>query len=270
MSIHPTAVVDPKAELDSSVEVGPFCVIEKHVRVAAGCRLYQGVFLTGWTSIGENCELHPGCVVGHAPQDTKYGGQRTFCRIGKGNVIREYVTIHRGTVPESETVIGDDCFLLAGSHIGHNCAIGNGVTLINNVMLAGHVTIEDRAIISGGAGVHQFVRIGSLAMVGGNAGVQMDIVPFALVDRSGRIAGVNRIGLRRADTPQEDIHEIREWYRCLFDSGLSISAAVEKFVETVRTPCGKKLSDFLRGESKRGFAGRSRGRGESADEESQD
>jgi len=261
--------VDPKAELDSSVEVGPFCVIEKHVRVAAGCRLYQGVYLTGWTSVGENCELHPGCVVGHAPQDAKYGGQRTFCRIGKGNVIREYVTIHRGTVPESETVIGDDCFLLAGSHVGHNCSMGNGVTLINNAMLAGHVTIEDRAIIAGGAGVHQFVRIGSLAFVAGNASLRMDVVPFALVDTNGRIAGINRVGLRRAETPREDIREIREAYRCLFAPGVSLTAAMKELVKTVTTPSGKKLLDFLRTESKRGIAGRSRGRRESTEEDSE-
>ncbi|UCF32391.1 MAG: acyl-[acyl-carrier-protein]--UDP-N-acetylglucosamine O-acyltransferase, partial [Phycisphaerales bacterium] len=115
MAIHPTAIVDPKAELDPTVEVGPYCIIEANVHVAAGCVLMHNVYLTGWTEIGENCVLHPGVIVGHAPQDVKYDGSRTYCRIGRNNILREYVTIHRGTTPESVTTVGDDCFLLAGS-----------------------------------------------------------------------------------------------------------------------------------------------------------
>lgn len=258
MAIHPTAIIDRKAELDSSVEVGPFCVIDADVQLGAGCRLYQGVYLIGWTTIGEGCELHPGCIIGHAPQDIKYGGERSFCRIGKRNIIREYVTIHRGTIPESETTIGDDCFLLAGSHVAHNCTLGNGITLINNVLLAGHVSVGDKVTIGGGAGIHQFVRIGTLAMVAGNAPVRMDVLPFALVDAHGHIAGLNRIGMRRSQMLREDVQEVRQAYRSLFAPGRRWDDAVARLVETARTPAGRELVAFLQGESKRGYVGGSR------------
>ncbi len=258
MAIHPTAVIDPKAKLDSSVEVGPYCVIEGHVRVAAGCRLYQGVYLTGWTEVGENCELHPGVIVGHEPQDTKYGGERSYCRVGRGTILREYVTIHRGTIPDSETVVGEDCFLLAGAHVAHNCVVGDSVTLINNVLLGGHAEIGDRVTVGGGAAVHQFVRIGELAMIPGNGRVIQDILPFALVDVEGRIAGLNRVGLRRADIPHEHVREIRDAYRVLFAQGLSYPEALVQLSRGPDSPPQKRLLAFLTAESRRGLAGRSR------------
>ncbi len=266
MPIHPTAIIDRNAELDGSVEVGPNCVIEGHVRVAAGCRLYHNVYLTGWTEIGEDCVIHPGVIVGHEPQDIKYGGERTFCRIGKRNILREYVTIHRGTVPESATTVGDDCFFLACSHVGHNCTVGNHVTLINNVLLGGHVTVEDRATLGGAAGVHQFCRVGELAMIAGTARVTMDILPFALVDSDGRIVGLNGVGLRRSGMPKEHILELRRAYHTLFrrggdgavTGGASFREAVERFSTTVESPPAKRLLAFLQAESKRGIAGRPR------------
>jgi UDP-N-acetylglucosamine acyltransferase len=259
--IHPTAVVDPKAELDSSVEVGPHCVIEEHVRVAAGCRLYHNVYLTGWTEIGEDCVLHPGVIIGHMPQDIKYGGERTYCRIGKRNILREYVTIHRGTMPESTTALGDDCFLLAGSHVGHNCTVGNRVTMVNNVLLGGHVTVQDRVTFGGSAVVHQFVRVGELAMIAGNTRIAMDIVPFALTDEEGRIAGLNRIGLRRAELPREHVQELRLAYRTLFERGVSFKESVERLAATAQSPPAKRLLAFLQTDSKRGIAGRARNKG---------
>jgi UDP-N-acetylglucosamine acyltransferase len=260
LAIHPTAIVHSKAELDSSVEVGPHCVIDAHVRVSSGCRLYHGVYLTGWTEIGEDCELHPGAIVGHAPQDAKYSGARSYCRIGRGTILREYVTVHRGTIPESETVVGEDCFLLAGAHVGHNCAVGKGVTLINNVLLGGHVIIEERATIGGAVGIHQFTRVGELAMIAGTARVTMDVIPFALADANGRISGLNRVGLRRANIPPEHVVELREAYRLLFASGLRLSEAVQKLGAAVRFPPGERLARFLQHESKRGIAGASRTR----------
>ncbi len=254
MPIHPTAIVDPKAELDSSVTVGPYCVIEGHVRVAPRCRLYQNVFLAGWTQIGEDCVLHPGVIVGHAPQDTKYSGERSYCRIGRGTVMREYVTVHRGTLPESETIIGEDCFLLAGSHVAHNCTIGNGVTMINNALLGGHVELGDRVTLGGGAAVHQFVRIGELVMVGGHARVGMDLLPFATVDVEGRIAGLNRIGLRRAKMPHDHIRSIRDAYRVIFEPGLSRPQAITRLEAATVTPPLERLLQFLRTDSKRGLA----------------
>jgi len=263
MSIHPTAIIDPHAELDSSVSVGPYCVIDGHVQIGAGCRLYQGVYLTGWTCLGENCELHPGVIVGHAPQDIKYKGERSFCRIGRGTILREHVTIHRGTEPESETVVGENCFLLGGSHVGHNCRLGNGVTLINNVLLAGHVDIQDRATLGGAASVHQFVRIGELAMITGNARVPKDVVPFALLDPQGRIAGLNHVGLRRAGMSRDECAAIREAYRALFDSrGLFEQRLARLEALAGSAPSVRRLIDFVRAPSKRGLAGRSRRRGE--------
>jgi UDP-N-acetylglucosamine acyltransferase len=258
VSIHPTAIIDPKAELDGSVTVGPFCVIDGNVKVGGGCRLYQGVYLTGWTEIGPDCELHPGVIVGHAPQDIKYTGARTYCRVGRGTVLREHVTIHRGTTPESETVVGEGCFLLAGAHVGHNCVVGNRVTLINNVLLSGHVEVADRVTMGGNAGVHQFVRIGELAMVAATCRAVMDVVPFALTNTTGRIAGLNRVGLRRAEMPREEIADLRNAYRILFGQHRPFSQAVEHLADKVTTPAGRRLLEFLQAESKRGIAGSSR------------
>ena len=260
MAIHPTAIIDPAAELDASVEVGPFCVIDAHVRVAADCRLYQGVYLTGWTEIGAGCELHPGVIVGHAPQDLKYQGERSYCRIGRGTILREYVTVHRGTEPESETVVGETCFLLGGSHVGHNCRVGDSVTMVNNALLAGHVEVGDRVTIGGVAALHQFVRIGELAMIGGLGHVSQDVVPFALTDTSGRVAGINRVGLRRAELPEAHVQDIRESYRVLFGQRLPFREAINRLEDMVSTPSGKKLLRFVQAKSARGIAGRTRAR----------
>ena len=271
MSIHPTAIVDKHAELDSDVEVGPYCVIDAHVRVARGCRLYHNVYLTGWTEIGDDCVLHPGVIVGHEPQDIKYEGQRSFCCVGQRNIIREYATIHRGTIPDSATSVGDDCFLLAGSHIGHNCTVGNHVTMINNALLAGHVTVEDHVTFGGGAGVHQFCRVGKLAMVTGNARVPKDVVPYALLDGEGRVAGLNNVGLRRAGIPRENVLELRKAFHILFgrsSSGdtraMAIRSRIERLASVARTPEACHLLAFVKAESQRGLAGRSRRRSRGA------
>lgn len=258
MSIHPTAIIDPKAELDSSVEVGPFCVIEGNVQVAAGCRLYQGVYLTGWTRIEENCVLHPGVIVGHEPQDTKYGGERSYCRVGRGTTLREYVTIHRGNAEETETSVGEECFLLAGAHIGHNCVVGDRVTLVNDVMLGGFVEVGDGATLGGQVGVHQFVRIGELAMVAGCARVTRDVVPFAVANIRGDMVGLNRIGMRRAGVSQEDVRQIRDVYRTVFARGNSFERAVSGLPGGKASDPRGRLVRFLTAKSKRGVAGRSR------------
>lgn len=254
MAIHATAVIDPQAEIDSSVEIGPHCVVEGEVRLSAGCRLIHNVFVTGWTELGEDCVLHPGSVVGHEPQDVKYKGERSYCRIGKNTILREHVTVHRGTVPDSTTVVGDDCFLLAGAHVAHNCALGNRVTLVNNVLLAGYVTIGNDAILSGGAAVHQFVRIGDLAMIAGHARVSMDIVPYAFVNLEGWVVGLNRVGLARAGFDHGTVQAVREAYRTLFSSGLSQGAAIESLRSTDPSKEIQVLIGFLEGASKRGIA----------------
>jgi len=257
VSIHPTAIIHKNAELAADVQVGPYCIIDEHVRVGAGTKLFQNVYLTGWTQIGESCVLHPNTIVGHEPQDVKYHGERTYCRVGDRVILRENVTIHRGTSPESATVIGDDCFFLAGAHVAHNCQVGNRVTLINNVLLGGHVFVGDRANIGGRTGVHQFVRVGELAMLAACGRVLMDVLPFALADPEGKIAGLNRIGLRRAGITPEELRELDEAYRALF-RGANFAESRAAVCERLATPCGRRLAEFLHGESKRGIAGRPR------------
>lgn len=260
VAIHPTAIISPQADLDPTVEVGPYCIVDAHVTVGPNCRLLHHVYLTGWTTIDECCTLHPGVVVGHEPQDLKYKGERSFCRIGARNIFRENVTIHRGTTPESATTVGDDCFLLVGSHVGHNCTLGHRVTMVNNALLAGHVEVGDRVTLGGGACVHQFVRIGRLAMIGGMARVPMDIMPFAMVDARGKVAGINSVGMKRAEIPREDIHEIRRAYRLLFSHAARFREGIDRLRAELATPAGRHLVEFLSAESRRGHAGPSRQR----------
>lgn len=258
MPIHPTAIIDPKADLYEDVQIGAYCVIDANVRLNAGCRLYQNVYVTGHTEIEEGCVLHPGVVVGHEPQDTKYDGAQSFCRIGKRTVLREHVTVHRGTEADSYTTIGDDCLLFAGSHVGHNCCVGDRVTLINNALLSGHVTLEDNVTVGGGGAFHQFVRIGRLSMIAGHASVGMDVIPFSLTDRNGRIVGLNKVGLKRADIPTEQIEELSAALRTLFRIGKPFADRVEEVASLVQFPPGQHLVEFLRQPSKRGFGGRTR------------
>lgn len=258
MAIHPTAVVHPRAILDESIEVGPYCVIDEHVRVGRGCRLYQHVYLTGWTEIGEECVLHPGVIVGHEPQDVKYHGERSYCRVGRRTILREYVTIHRGTTPESDTVVGESCFLLGGSHVAHNCRVGNYVTMVNAALLAGHVEVGDRVMVGGAAVVHQFVRIGEMAMISGNARVPKDVLPFALVNVEGRVAGMNRVGLRRAGVTAEESREVRELYRVLLSSSGGHAARLAEAARIAKLSAGQRLVAFASGDSRRGLAGRGR------------
>jgi len=260
MAIHPTAVVDPNAEIDPTVEVGPYAVIDAHVRIAAGCTIGPHAYLTGWTTIGENCRIHYGAVIGHEPQDVKYGGERTFCRIGKDCIIREYVTIHRGTTPESTTEVGEACFLLTGSHVGHNCVVGDHVTLINDVLLAGHVTVGSRTVCGGGVGIHQFVRIGHMVMAAGAAIITQDMPPFALTDREGRVAGLNRVGMRRAGMSREAIADVREAYKKLYGPTVARESLHELLRDSVRSDAGRLVADFIAGSSTRGLAGRARKR----------
>lgn len=267
MLIHPTAIVDPRAKIDPAAHIGPFCVIEGEAEIGPGCRLVHSVYVTGWTTIAENCEIHPYAVIGHSPQDIKYHGERSYCRIAAGCIIREYASIHRGTVPESETIVGEGCFLLAGAHVGHNCRIGKKVTLINNVLLAGHVAVEDFVTVGGATAVHQFVRIGELAMVAGGGRVRQDILPFALTDSEGRIAGLNRVGLRRNEYGREEVAALRNAYRVLHQRGKSFQEAIAELEVCADAPATNKLLGFLKSPSRRGIAGRSRIRGDEPEAE---
>lgn len=256
MPIHPTAIIDKQAQIDPSAEIGPHVVVEGPVKIGANVKIYPNAYLAGWTEIGERCEIHPGAVVGHLPQDFHFSGERTYCRIGAGTIIREFASIHRGTQPESSTIVGENCFILGYAHIGHNCELGSGVKVYNCTGLSGHVIVGDNAIISGYVLVHQFARIGEYVMVGGGARVTKDVPPYMKTLNESQCVGYNAIGLRRSGqfTPEE-VNEVREAYRTLFRSELPFRKAVEAFTEKARTRTGKRILEFLASPSKLGFIG---------------
>lgn len=253
MAIHPTAVIDPQAEIDSTADVGPYVVIEGPVRVGPKTSIRAHAFLSGWTTIGEACEIHPFAVIGHLPQDFHYHGEKSYCKIGDRVVIREGSTVHRGTQPESTTVIGDECFLMAYSHVGHNCILGRGAKIYNLALLAGHTEVGDNAIISGSCLIHQFVRIGKLAFVAAAARVTMDVPPFLMAFGESTVVQHNIIGMRRAGYDSTAIREIREVFRQLYRTGRMFSQAVRDLATMVHTPAGREMLDFLQAESKRGI-----------------
>jgi len=259
MPIHPTAVIDSKAEIDPTVEIGPYVVIEGPVMIRANCLIKSHAFLTGHTEIGERTEIHPFAIVGNTPQDFHHTGERSYCKIGKGVIIREGATVHLGTQPESSTVIGDDCLLMAYSHVGHNCQLGKGVKVYNLALLAGHVEAEDGVIFSASTLIHQFVRCGKLAFIAADARVSTDIPPFMLAFGESTIVQYNRIGMQRAGYQSADINEIRQAFRVLYRSGLTRRNAIAQLAEMIQTNAGKELLKFISVDSKRGYCIGSKG-----------
>jgi UDP-N-acetylglucosamine acyltransferase len=243
--IHPTAIIHAKAKLDSTVEVAPYAVIDEGVELGANCVVGPHVYLTGQTKIGEKNIFHAGCVIGDAPQDLKYKNEPTRLRIGDNNVFREHVTVHRATNVDGETIIGSNNFFMAGSHAGHNCQIGNHVILANGALLAGHVTVQDRAFISGNCVIHQFCRVGTLAMMQGKAGIGQDLPPFTIAHGINRICGLNVVGLRRAGFTAEQRIELKRLYHLLFRSGKNLRAAIEEAQKTFTSPAAKIMLDFV-------------------------
>jgi len=216
--VHSTAIVDPKAELASDVTVGPYSVVGPRVKLAAGVKLHSHVVLDGKTSVGERTEIYPFASIGQPPQDLKFRGEDSELIVGSDNTIREYVTMNSGTEGGGlVTKVGNGCAFLTGAHVGHDTIVGNNVVLSNNAMLAGHCVIEDFVIVSGGAGVHQFTRIGKHAFIGGMSGVENDIIPYGMaLGNRARLAGLNIIGMRRRGFEREQIQELRAAYRMLF------------------------------------------------------
>ena len=253
MKIHPTAVVDPSAELDSDVEIGAYAVVDGPVRIRQGACLRPHAFVTGWTEIGPRCVIHSHACIGETPQDRAFTGARSFVRIGADTVLREGVTVHRGTAPESTTVVGERCLLMVNAHVGHNCQVADDVVMVNGALLAGHVHVGPRAFLSGMAGIHQFVRIGELAMIGGIAKVVMDVPPFFMVAGTGKsCTGVNVIGMRRAGLQPPERDEVRAAYRLLNRSGLLFRHAVAALEGQIKTDPGRRLLAFLQAPSRRG------------------
>lgn len=256
MPIHPTAIIDKQATIDATADIGPYVTIEGPVQVGARTKVYPNAYLSGWTEIAEDCEIHPGAVVGHVPQDFHFSNERTYCRIGRGTIIREFASIHRGTQPESTTIVGENCFILGYAHIGHNCTLGNGVKLYNCAALSGHVTVGDNAIISGYALTHQFARIGEYVMVGGGARVIKDVPPYMKVLHESQCVGFNALGLRRSEKfSREEISDVKEAYRVLFRSGLPLTQAIDQFANAAKTRTGRNILDFIREPSRLGIIG---------------
>lgn len=253
--VHPTAIVEPGAELAHDVTVGPYCVVGADVVLEAGVRLLSHVVVAGRTRIGEASEVYPFASIGHRPQDLKYQGESSTLEIGRRNMIREYVTMQPGTTGGGlKTVVGDDCLFMASAHVAHDCRVGNHVIMANNATIGGHVTIADYAILGGLSAVHQFVRIGAHAMVGGMTGVEHDVVPYAVVvgDRA-RVTGPNLIGLRRRGFPRAEIDALREAYRTLFDARAGTMAERLDRLERAHAGIGtvEELVRFVRQDSSR-------------------
>ena len=247
MPIHPTAVIDARAEIDASAEVGPFVVIEGPVRLGPRTRVMAHAYLTGWTEIGEGNVIHPGAVIGHEPQDLAFGGAESYLRVGNRNVFREHSQVHRGTQPGSATVVGDDNYLMHNAHVAHNCRIGNRVIIAGGALVAGYGIVEDLAFISGNCVVHQHVRIGTLAIMRGLSRTSRDVPPFCVLDHTHTVRGVNLVGLRRAGFSRERIRAIRSAFRVLFSRATNVRAAVAQ-VEAAGPPSAdvSYLLEFIR------------------------
>ena len=227
--IHPTAIISPDAEIAEDVEIGAFAIIGEGCTIGAGCIIAPRATLERNVALGDSVKVGIGSILGGAPQDLKYAGEETSVEIGDGTVIREYVTVNRGTSHSFKTTVGNNCLLMSYVHIAHDCRLGNNVILSNVVQLAGHVTIEDRAILSGLSAVHQFARIGHHSFIGGMSRVSKDIPPFLkAVGNPVKLYGLNTIGLQRSGIDEGTIRELKRAYRLLFRSDLNVTQAIER------------------------------------------
>jgi UDP-N-acetylglucosamine acyltransferase len=254
MSIHPTAVVDPGAVIGANVVVGPFAFIDRETQIGDGCIIGPHSVILRYTSLGQKCRVHACAVLGDLPQDLAFKDEPSYVKIGASCVLREGVTIHRGTKPGTSTVVGDNCFLMANSHLAHNVQLGNGVIIANGALLAGYVEVGERAFISGNAVIHQFVRIGRLAMLSGGSGIGKDVPPFCTtigICRN-RIAGLNVVGLRRAGIAPDERQAIRSAFKVLYRSGLNVSQALERIKSEYAQPAVQEVRAFVEA-SKRGI-----------------
>jgi UDP-N-acetylglucosamine acyltransferase len=253
VSIHPTALVDPKAELGEDVVVGPFCIVESGVRVGAGTILGARVHLRSGTTLGANCRAHSGAVIGEAPQVAAGAPRQSFVSIGDRCIIREGATLHRSMTEGGTTRVGNDCFLMANSHVAHDCVLGNNVILVNGALLAGHVILDDNVIISGNSVVHQFCRLGKYSFLSGLSAIVKDLPPFMLASGGrARVVGLNIVGIRRAGIPAERRLQLKRAYRILYRQGLNISQALAELKRLAATPELTTLIEFI-GCSKRGI-----------------
>ncbi len=251
--IASTARIHPDALIGAGVRVGEFCIVESDVSIGAGCMLEPYVYVKRWTTLGEENEISAGTVLGTDPLDKNFGGQRSYLRIGNRNKVREHYTISRGTAAESVTEIGDSNYIMTSGHIAHNCIIGNHTVIASCALLAGYVEVEDQAFISGGVVVHQFSKIGRLAMIGGNTRINSDVPPFFLYAGHDVAAkGLNVVGLKRAGYKLSDISVLKRAYALLYRSGLKLQDALSRIETEIPTPETLHLVAFIR-RSERGI-----------------
>jgi len=253
--IHQTAIVHPAARVEDGVRIGPYAVIGEHVSIASGTTVGPHAVIEGWTEIGRDNQIFQFASIGAAPQDLKFHGEKTYLRLGDRNLVREFVTLHRGTESGGgETIIGNDNLFLAYSHVAHDCIVGNRVILSNGANLAGHVHVDDFAILSGLCAVHQFSRIGAHAMVAGGAMVNQDVAPYTIVqgDRA-KTVGINLVGLQRRGFSEEAIRRIKKAYKLVFRSGLRLEEALDRITSELGEGAEVMVfSDFIR-QSQRGI-----------------
>ena len=256
--IHPTAIIDSTAKLATYVEVGPYAIIGKQVTIGKGTTIGAHAVIGDWTELGENNQIFHQTSVGAPPQDLKYRGEECWTRIGNNNMVREFATIHRGTVSgHSETVIGNNNLFMAYSHVAHDCIVGNGTVMANVATLAGHVTVEDNVIIGGLVAIHQFSRIGAYSMIGGGTMVSLDILPYTIATsskREARLRGLNLIGLKRRGFTDEAIANLKTAYKTLFMADLKLPDAIDRIkIEITNCPEVDYLLAFINS-TQRGFA----------------
>jgi UDP-N-acetylglucosamine acyltransferase len=253
-TIHPTAIIDPAAQLDSDVDIGPYCIIGPHVHLGAGTRLHAHVVVDGHTRIGSHCELFPFACVGKQTQDLKYRGGTTHVEIGDHTTLRENVTVNAATSDGDTTRVGSHCHIMAYAHVAHDCQVGNEVIIANCGTLAGHVIVEDQVILGGLSAVHQFVRLGRLSIIGGCSKATQDVPPFMMADGNPlSVHNINSIGLKRRGVSTAAQHALKHAYKVLYRESLSTRQALDKLNrESVPPPEVQHLLDFVQN-SQRGI-----------------
>lgn len=252
MKAHLTAIISPKAKIADDVQLGAYTIVEEDVSIAQGCVIGPHVHIHANTDIGRACKIHTGVVLGDEPQDLAYKGANTFVKIGENNILREYVTVHRGTDEGTTTTIGDNNYLMAFAHVAHNCNIANNVIICNNAMLAGHVTVEERAFISACCLIHQFVRIGRLSLMAGGVRINRDLPPFMTASEDNAVTSYNIVGLRRSGLAPKARAEIKEAFRIIYRSGHNLTNALQQIEANDPGQDVKHLLEFIRS-SKRGI-----------------
>lgn len=263
--IHPTAIIHPRARIAPGVKIGPYSVVDEHVRIGPNCEIGPHVYLTGATELGSGNKIHAGAVIGDLPQDIRFKGELTGVVLGDNNVIREHVTIHRSNSAVEPTRLGSNNLLMAHCHVGHNGHIGDGVIIANGALLAGHVQVADRAFISGNCIIHQFTRVGTLALMQGGAGISKDLPPYTIARGDNGIAGLNVVGLRRAGFTSHERLELRRLYHTLFRSGAKLREAIAAAEKDNPSAKARVLIGFLQS-GKRGFCADRRTDQESRDD----